>query len=159
MAKIIQLSLDTLQVISYREIRDDSIITPIFVIEHHSVVSEELLAELKNDYPHYDTYHNIGHDIYSEIHRHSDHEVRAIVKGTGNFYVPYNGSLYIAECSTGDILKLTPNIDYWFSTYDEIFAIRLYSDNDSHVSLQDKASRIVHKAHHKIGSLGHNFSF
>lgn len=127
-------------------------------ISHRTSLTKYQIEDLSKEYPFSDTYNTRGFNIYSDIHRHDDKEARLIIKGEGLFYIPLDQELLVVQSYAGDLIKIEPNIDHWFSTSGELMAIRFFSDEHGHVSLKPSPSRMAIKAHHHFEK-GFNISF
>lgn len=158
MAFIYTLDINTFRLKHYASTETMEFVSTNLNVSHQSSLSKFQLDDLAKEYPHTDTYHTRDHNIYSDIHRHDDKEARLIIKGEGLFYIPVDQELIIVQTFTGDLIKVEPNIDHWFSTSGELMAIRFFSDEHGHVSLKPSPSRAAIKAHHHFEK-GFNISF
>jgi len=159
MAFIYTLDINTFKLKHYTSTEQgDILVSDKLNVSHVPLLDKSQIEDLSKEYPHSDTYHTKDHFIYSDIHRHDDKEARLIIKGEGLFYVPLEQELLVVQAITGDLIKIEPKIDHWFSTSGELMAVRFFSDEHGHVSLKPSPSRAAVKAHHHFEK-GLNISF
>lgn len=158
MAFLYTLDINSFKLKHYTSTETMEFVSTNLNVSHQSSLSKFQLDELAKEYPFSDTYHTKAHDIYSDIHRHDDNEARLIIKGEGLFYIPVDQELIVVQAFAGDLIKIEPKIDHWFSTSGELMAIRFFSDEHGHVSLKPSPSRMAVKAHHHFEK-GFNISF
>lgn len=119
--------------------------------KHYTSLSRHTINELKESHHACDAYTRPPHSrIYSNVHYHSDEEIRLIIRGSATFYIPENDVLYVIDTGPGDQLTLPPNTPHWFSCFGELTALRFFSNNDEHVSMVTSLSQEVSNAHARL---------
>lgn len=131
MAIIYKLALPNLRLLEISDSSECSV-DGFFMLKSYKNISFDELDELKRSFVKSDTFHTTE-AIASEIHSHSDDEVRMILKGCGKFYIPVHSELYIIECSTLDFIQIYKDIIHWFSSSGEILALRAFKNRQGHV--------------------------
>lgn len=131
MAIIYKLALPNLRLLEINKLSEFSL-DGFFVLKSYEHIDLEQIEELERSYTKSDTFHSID-QITSDIHSHSDDEVRLILKGNGKFFIPVDDILYVVECSSLDYIQIYKDIIHWFSSNEEILALRLFKNRHGHV--------------------------
>jgi cupin superfamily acireductone dioxygenase involved in methionine salvage len=156
MATLYIIDINHQHLVSYQKLTQDIELPGILSFSNKQTYSFEDIQTLKRDYIGNDTFHTTK-DQFFDIHFHNDVEARLILKGTPIFYVCVNNFLYILECKEGDLVILQPNVVHWFSSKNELLALRLFKKTPKYQSFSPKVSKQLENIHAVIEKSGIQF--